>query len=364
MTDLTAGPFKVTIFGAGSVGKALAAMLSRHPGFAVQLVDCSEEALDQARALGLDIDLRLSQRAEDSPAILSGQHACVAAVPEYVVPQIARAAASAGVHYLDLSKTRPETRLALENLAGDRAVFLGCGASPGIVENFAAGLVQEFSTVTDLVIRVGAIPRFPTNRLGYGLIWNIDGLIDEYTLPSSAIRDGQPVSLASLEGYECFTLDGVAYEGFITSGGVDEIAGFLKPSPRNLTFKTIRHPGHLEYIRFLLDDLGLRGRRDMLRSLLCNGLPLIEDDVVLFFVTARGYHGRQLTERSVLHRFAPGRTGEHDNRVNALTLLSAGHAASLLLMLREGEVTDRGFMAHQAIPAAKLLASPFLKAFV
>ncbi|MCA0451909.1 MAG: pyridine nucleotide-disulfide oxidoreductase, partial [Proteobacteria bacterium] len=57
------GDFRVTIFGAGNLGAALAAHLTRGPGgFAVEILDPSEQALDRLRDLDLPVTLRLLPR--------------------------------------------------------------------------------------------------------------------------------------------------------------------------------------------------------------------------------------------------------------------------------------------------------------
>ena len=48
-----------------------------------------------------------------------------------------------------------------------------------------------------------------------------------------------------------------------------------------LVFKTLRYPGHLDYIRFLLDDMGLSQRIYQFRSLLMTSLPKTALDRVL-----------------------------------------------------------------------------------
>lgn len=349
---------KVSIFGAGKIGTALATNLSENADFSLEIIDRSEEALDHLRAMQIDATLRTFRHPEDLPALLSGQDVAVAAVPQTAVSEIARAAARANVHYLDFSCSGTQTLEILAELSGQRAVFTGCGVSPGMIGNIACGLLEENFGVTDLTIRVGAVPRFPTNRLGYGQIWNIDGLIDEYTRPSAAIRDGRPVMLAPLEEHGKLSVDGVNYEEFITSGGVGDLAIFSEFALKNVTFKTIRYPGHLDYMRFLLDDLSLRGRRDMLRSVLCNGLPIIEEDVLLLMVTARGTRSRLPTEKTLCYRFSPD---QQKGPFNALTSVATGYAATLLSLLRQGDINPKGFIAHHRLNTEEILSSPFLK---
>lgn len=78
---------------------------------------------------------------------------------------------------------------------------------------------------------------------------------------------------------------------FTTSGGLQNVESFRRCGVRNVTFKTLRYPGHLDYMRFLLEDLGLNARRNMLKSLLLNGLRMIDDDLLVIFVTAVGERG-------------------------------------------------------------------------
>lgn len=350
-------PFRVTIYGGGGIGTALAAALSAGEGFEVQLVDVNDEALDLAKRMHLPIKLRGAMHPDDAGKLAMDQDLVVAAVPDRNVHQIAAIAAQAKTHYLDFSHPDQASSAALGSLSAERVVVTGCGASPGLVENFAADLLRNFSSVQDVTIRAGAIPRFPTNRLGYGKVWNFDGLFDEYMQPSTGLRKGQPVQLTPLEEYEQFTIDGVPYEAFITSGGVSDVRT-IHNNLSNLTFKTIRHPGHLDYIRFLLEDLGLRDRRDMLRSVLSNGLPVIEDDVVLFFITARGFNNRQLVERSVFHRLAPK---FQSDRFNALTRVAVGYAASVVSMLKDGKINVPGIVDHRDIDTTAIKESSFLQ---
>lgn len=350
-------PFRVIIFGAGNVGTALAGALSTLPNLAVTLADSTDEALDTARSFGIDARFRSGHLPGDLKAIAAGHDMIVAAVPDRTVPLMARLASEAGTHYLDFSRPTAETLAPLAPLAEKRAVLTGCGASPGLVETIATGLVRQFSSIEDLTIRVGAIPRHAVNRLGYGRIWNMDGLFDEYLQPSAAIRDRKPVTIEPLEGHEVLAIDGAAFEAFVTSGGMTEDFADCGVPIRNLTFKTIRHPGHLDYIRFLLDDLNLRKRRDMLKSLLCNGLPVVEDDVVMFFVTARGEAGGRNLERSAFQRFAPAFQA---GRFNALTRVAAGYAATLIGLLTDGGVADSGHINHGDLSPSAILESPFL----
>jgi saccharopine dehydrogenase-like NADP-dependent oxidoreductase len=349
--------FKVSIFGAGQVGSALAGYLSGDGGLAVDVIDPSEQALDKLRDLDFPVTLHHLRHAEAIPGLLGGTDVTVAAAPDRAIASIARAAAVAKTHFLDFSPLNPAAGKELLPLAADRVILNGCGVSPGIVETIASSLIARHAPICDLSIRVGSLPRHPTNRLGYGQIWDIDGLIDEYTNPCEALRNGERVWLAPLEGLERVVLDGVTYEGFTTSRGLKDLTMFSKAGIRNVTFRTLRYPGHLDHMLFLLDDLGLRNRRDMLRSLLLNGLPIIEEDELVIFLTARSERGARKVEASVSHRFRPNSAL---GPFNAITSVAAGYAAGLLSMMRDGKLGTSGFVAHQAISSHEILRNQYL----
>lgn len=335
---------KVLVVGAGNVGLRLGGLLQRSGDFDVTMADSVEEALSRAEAVGIESVAIDAARSEQLTRIVAAHDVVVAAVPNFIVHKVADAATNVGVHYFDFS-TRSEKLEALRGRVAEGKVFMpACGVSPGLVDRFAADLVTAFDRDIDLVVRVGAIPQERTNRLGYGLIWNLDGLFAEYTKPCLAVRDSKPVSLPPLSDKEDLVLDGIAYEAFSTAdgfAGLDDFAGRFQGRVRNLTFRTIRYPGHLDYMKLLLDDLRLRERKDLLMTLLQNGLPEIERDMVLIYITARGTRDGKSLEKSVLCRIRDDQLEEGIVRGSALSLGSAAHAASQIDMLR-ARITTSG----------------------
>ena len=83
-------------------------------------------------------------------------------------------------------------------------------------------------------MRVGALPQFPTNEMKYNLTWSTDGLINEYCNPCEAIHEGKLIDVLPLGGLEHFSLDGIDYEAFNTSGGVGTLCETLR-RPRAAT---------------------------------------------------------------------------------------------------------------------------------
>jgi saccharopine dehydrogenase-like NADP-dependent oxidoreductase len=347
---------KVTIFGAGRVGLCLADLLAGSGDYDVTLADCTEEALAAAAAAGhATAHVDVSRAGETSKA-LAGMDLAVAATPDRLAPRVAAAAVEAGIHYLDFSEPSEQTVAIAAAASPDRAFLAGCGISPGIVDSIAYGLAARLDPGYDLDIRVGAIPASRTNRLGYGLIWNLDGLMAEYTQPCTAIVDGALVTVPPLTGCEAFELDGTRYEAFLTAGSIGGLAALVAPRAKNLAFRTIRHPGHLDYMLLLLDDLGLRSRRDLLGTILRNGLPAGGADVVLIRVRATGTRAGLPAEESFAMRIKP-RAGGTDQ--GALAVGSAAHAAALIDLLGAGSLGGERMRTPALVPHGEIFGNRF-----
>ena len=99
------------------------------------------------------------------------------------------------------------------------------------------------------------------------------------------MRDEVP----ALEELEAFSLDGIAYEAFNTSGGLGTLCDTLEGKVENLNYKTVRYPGHRDIVKMLVRDLRLGLRRDILKDVLETAIPITYQDVVLIFVTVSGW---------------------------------------------------------------------------
>ena len=137
-------------------------------------------------------------------------------------------------------------------------------------------------------LRVGALPRYPTNSLSYNLTWSTEGLINEYCEQCEAIQDSKRITLPALTQRKHFSLDGTRYESFNTSGGLGSLADTLEGKVNHLSYQTIRYPGHLDVMRTLLHDLRLSERRELLKDILEYAIPTTFQDVVLIIANVSG----------------------------------------------------------------------------
>jgi len=281
--------------------------------YTVKVVDRAAEALAllprHARVSGVVADVA-DPAALD--AVLKGAFAVLSAAPFHLTGKVAEGAARMGCHYLDLTEDVATTRKVKELAKGARTAFIPqCGLAPGFISIAGAEVARGFDRVEELRLRVGALPRYPSNSLGYNLTWSTEGVINEYCEPCEALVDGELKEVEALEGLETFSLDGVTYEAFNTSAVWGSLAEVLAGKAKNLNYKSIRYPGHCALMRTLLNDLDLRSRRGLLKDVLEGAVPGTEQDVVVFFVTASGWRNGRLMQESYAGRVLGEHHGAH-----------------------------------------------------
>ena len=282
---------RIAIVGAGHIGSTIAALLAGAGEYEALVLD-----RDQAALKGIAENEHVSTLAVDvsNPAdlreALTGAYAVISAAPFHLTTKIADAALECGVHYLDLTEDVECTRYVQKVAERAKTAFIPqCGLAPGFVSIAASELIQRFEKVRDVRLRVGALPQFPSNALGYNLTWSTEGLINEYCEPCEAIVEGVRTLTTPLEECEDLKIDGVAYEAFNTSGGLGTLCQTLDGKVRNLNYRTMRYPGHAALMKMLLNDLRLRepGRRGLLKDIFEGALPQTMQDVVVIFITVR-----------------------------------------------------------------------------
>jgi len=248
---------------------------------------------------------------------------------------------------------------AVKRLAeGASAAFVPqCGLAPGFISIAAHSATREFETLREVRMRVGALPIYPTNALKYNLTWSTDGLINEYCNPCEAIVDGALREMPALEEIEEFSLDGVAYEAFNTSGGLGTLCETLQGRVENLNYKTVRYPGHRDIVKMLIRDLRLGVRRDVLKDVLETAIPMTTQDLGLVFVTVTGHKRGRLTQESWVRKIY----GRHVNGVllSAIQLTTAAGICAMVDLVTSGALPARGFVRQEQVPLEQFLANRF-----
>jgi saccharopine dehydrogenase-like NADP-dependent oxidoreductase len=348
----------VVVIGAGKIG-ATAASLLASAGYRITLIDRSLTVLDRVwrhesiRCVQLNVE-----KNADLLGLLKDHIAVVNAAPFHLTLRIAEAARAAHTHYLDLTEDIASTRRVKELAADAKTAFIPqCGLAPGFVSIAAFDLAKRFEALDSVRLRVGALPQFPSNALNYNLTWSTDGVINEYCEPCEAIVNGVRREVAPLEGLEEFSLDGVTYEAFNTSGGLGTLCDTLEGKVRTLDYRTIRYPGHAMIMRALLNDLRLRDRRDVLKDILENAVPTTLQDVVIIFVTVSGRNDGKLMQETYANKiYSRDVSGK---ALTAIQVTTASAICTMLDLLVAGEIRQRGFIRQEDVPLPAFLENRF-----
>jgi saccharopine dehydrogenase-like NADP-dependent oxidoreductase len=349
----------IVVIGAGKIGSTIARLLAHSGDYHVTLADRSAEQLSQIEKhdaiVTAEIDI---SDAAAMVALLTGKFAVLSAAPFHLTIAIAEAASKAGVHYLDLTEDVESTRRVKAIAETAETAFIPqCGLAPGFISIVANDLAGHFDTLDSVRMRVGALPQYPSNALNYNLTWSTDGVINEYIEPCEAIVEGQLIEVPALEEREEFSLDGVTYEAFNTSGGLGTLCESLKGKVRTLNYRTIRYPGHAAIMKALLNDLGLRHRREVLKDIFENALPSTMQDVVIIFVTVAGRKDGRLVQETYANKVYSAVVA--GRMMSAIQITTACSICAVLDMLAKGELPSKGFIRQEEINLGAFLKSRF-----
>lgn len=349
---------RALVVGAGKIGTAIATLLASAPDYDVTVLDRCERALRTADGLGVR-----TVQGDIADAALLGRLAAsndmvLSAAPFQLTTDVTHAAHDAGSHYFDLTEDRASARTVAAMATDAPAVLMPqCGLAPGFVSVVAAALANSFDELRSVSLRVGALPQFSTNALKYNLTWSTDGLINEYCNPCEAIVDGQLREVAPLEELEAFSLDGIAYEAFNTSGGLGTLCQTFRGRVETLNYKTVRYPGHCEIVKLLVRDLRLARRRDVLKDVLETAIPATDQDVVLVFVNVSGTRDGVLTQQTFARKVYATDVGVR--RLSAIQLTTAAGICAMADLVRQEKLPTSGLVRQEQCALDEFLTNRF-----
>lgn len=354
----------IVVVGAGNIGSAISWMLAVTGDYRITVADRAVDQLanvpshERIDTEVVDITDRLSLQ-----ALLKNKFAVLSAAPYHLTAGIAEAAVAVGTHYLDLTEDVESTRK-VKKLAETSEVALipQCGLAPGFISIVAADLASRFDKLDSVRMRVGALPQYPSNALNYNLTWSTDGLINEYIEPCEAIVEGRLTAVPALEEREEFSLDGMTYEAFNTSGGLGTLAATLEGKVRTMNYRTIRYPGHVSIMKALLNDFNLRNRRDVLKDLFENALPATMQDVVIVFVTVCGTKNGRFMQETYANKIYAGPVS--GRMMSAIQITTAAGICTVLDLLAGDKLPLRGFVKQEDVALDAFLANRFGQYYV
>lgn len=340
---------KIGIVGAGKVGATIATLLeSAKFCRGVRLADARPgvdlAGLKKAKFHQFDV-----KQASQLLAFVRSVDAVASAAPYFLNKSIAEACGRAGVSYFDLTEdveTTAHVRKLAEKHSG--VTFMPqCGLAPGAINIVGGSLASSLTFVRQCEMRVGALPLNASNQMKYYLSWSTAGLINEYCQVGEALFAGKHVTTMPLDGLERITIDGAEYEAFNTSGGVATMCETFAGRVQELNYKTLRYPGHRDLMKFLLHDLNLAPRQELVTQIFDQEVPLTESDVVVFYVSAVGTDGEgRLKQRSFIKKLLGDTV--HGRKLNAIQLTTAAGICGVLELYAKGKLGP-GFVKQESV---------------
>lgn len=243
----------VIVLGAGMVGSAMAIDMAKNHN--VTLTDLSKSVLDNAKQKDSSLSVRQLDVTNkvDLQNTIKQYDLVINAVPGFLGFETLKAIIKAGMNVIDISFF-PENSLDLDALAKEKNVtaIVDCGVAPGM-DNFILGYHNEKMKLTDFECLVGGLPKIKKWPFCYKAPFSPVDVIEEYTRPARYVEHGEEVVREPLTDCEYVEFDKVGTLESFNSDGLRSIIHTMPHIP-NMKEKTLRYPGHVEYVRVLKES--------------------------------------------------------------------------------------------------------------
>ena len=262
-------------------------------------------------------------------------------LPGSQAPRIAQFAKDFNLHYANLTEYVSETEEIVALAKNTKTGFLlQTGLAPGYIDLLANGLFQQFCSdfkvakADKLEFKVGALTKHAVAPHYYGFTWSPVGVATEYLEDTIVLRNFIKTTLPSLSERKTIIIDGITYEEDLTSGGAADLADALSGKVCSLDYKTLRHPGHYDWVQQqLLNLVNLDNSIIDLQQKMEAIIPHVEDDQIILYAAVEGKDADGiLRRREIAKRILPQKIGKHQLRaIQTTTAAPLAQAAKLLL---------------------------------
>jgi len=263
---------KVIVIGAGMVGSAMAIDMAKNhqvtltdinltvaidmaKNHQVTLTDINLTVLETVNSKTPELQIQtldVTNKKELQQAI-SPFDLVICAVPGFLGFDTLKSIIEAKKNVIDISFF-PENSLELDELAKEMQVtaIVDCGVAPGM-DNVILGHYNEIMKLTDFECLVGGLPKEKKWPFCYKAPFSPIDVIEEYTRPARYVENGYEVVREALTDCDYVDFDKVGTLESFNSDGLRSIIHTMPHIP-NMKEKTLRYPGHVEYIRVLKES--------------------------------------------------------------------------------------------------------------
>ncbi len=239
---------KISILGAGMVGKAIA--IDLHTKFKVSSYDIDEKSLAflsdnytvETKKADLSSDIEIQNVVKDADFVVN-------AVPGFMGYHTLEQIIKAGKNVVDISFF-PEDAFELDEIAKKKNVtaVVDCGVAPGM-GNIICGYHNERMQMTDYKCYVGGLPFVREWPFDYKAVFSPIDVIEEYTRPARYIQNNKLIVREALSDAELINFEQAGTLEAFNSDGLRSLMKTMKIP--NMIEKTLRYPGTVEYMKVL-----------------------------------------------------------------------------------------------------------------
>ncbi|MCK5278479.1 MAG: saccharopine dehydrogenase NADP-binding domain-containing protein, partial [Cyclobacteriaceae bacterium] len=243
----------VIVLGAGMVGGAIAIDMAKSHN--VTLTDLSQNVLDRVKQKCDSLNTQQVDvtNKEALQSIIKQHDLVICAVPGFLGFETLKSIIEAEMNVVDISFF-PENSLELDALAKEKNItaIVDCGVAPGM-DNLILGYYNGKMKITDFTCLVGGLPKIKKWPFCYKAPFSPVDVIEEYTRPARYVENGKEVVREPLTDCENIDFDKIGTLESFNSDGLRSII-YTMPHIPNMKEKTLRYPGHVEYIKVLKES--------------------------------------------------------------------------------------------------------------
>jgi saccharopine dehydrogenase-like NADP-dependent oxidoreductase len=298
----------IVICGAGGIGRATALILACNPAMypKIYIGDISSRYLGEAmtwisegKSRPVEIKsflMPLEGSNEEMDLLFAEADVILDCLPGSQAPRIAKLAKVNGAHYANLTEYVAETDEIIEIARYAKTAFLlQTGIAPGYVNVLACALHEEFREkfgvdhLEEMKMRVGALSESANAPSYYACTWSMIGVATEYVKDTIIVQDGEVKKVPSLSKKEQIIVNGEVFEDNYTSGGAANLPEALSTHVKNLDYKTLRYPGHYDWVAQSLKNLAERDNLSKeLDEFMQQHVPSVENDRIVMYAMVSG----------------------------------------------------------------------------
>lgn len=270
------------------------------------------------------------------------------AVPGFLGFEALKTILEAGKNVVDISFF-PENALELDALAKEKGVtaIVDCGVAPGI-GNLILGRLNEEMRIDSFECLVGGLSKMKKWPWNYKAPFSPIDVIEEYTRPARYVENGELVVREALSDAEIVHFDQVGNLEAFNTDGLRSII-YTMPHIPHRKEKTLRFPGHIEYIKVLKESGFFEGEAlEFTSKLLIDQWELgpEEKEFTIMRVTVRGEDKEGSPKEFIYELYDEY---DADTRTSSMARTTGYTATATVNLLLEGLFEEQGVFPPELV---------------